>query len=253
LIVSGLPLVSSGQGIQSTHAVTYARAAPGEDIPVQVRLSNFGSESRADVTVEFSVLDDAGRSVAAESQSLAVETSLSFIHPLSLPPAVPAGEYTVRVSVIYPGQEAPAVSSYQLTVEQKIAGIFLSDFLRYVLVAAVSVMVVLGSAWMFERYHHRRDAAHDYTEVPQAIRVYYEIVADIIREMRLHEGDAALQVAAEVKGLHVNDAGVVTSIEGSPGVVVSALVSAYEEKFKKRINLCFEKDGRCKALVDERS
>ena len=234
----GVPSVAHLQDIQTDATIVASRAAPGENMPVRVRLSNFGDASRADGTITYAIVDSDGREVQSESETVAIETTATFIHSLLLPNSIQPGQYTVRVFVSYRGQQAPAVSSYPFTVERKIAGIFESDLLRYGIIALVSVLFVLGLVWIFEKYHHRAVARHDYSEIESKDRIYYEMVSDIIQQMRLHEGDKALLMAAKIPGLSIDTAsGRVSHVEKDPATVVASLVSEYESVFGKHINL----------------
>jgi predicted phage tail protein len=217
-------------------------------MPVRVQLSNFGSQARADTTATFSVLDSNGREVVTEKETVAVETTSTFTHSLMLPPDISPGHYEVQVSIVYQGQQAPAVSSYQFSVERKFAGIFVSDLLKYGLIALLSILFVLGLVWIFEKYQHSTQS-HEYSHIPQQTRVYYEIVSDIIYQMRLHEGDAALRIAQETPGLKIDEDGKVTMLAGDPAAIVASLVSEYKNAFGKKVNLCFGKRASCKAIV----
>jgi hypothetical protein len=245
-----IPLVSHAQSIQANSAIVSARIAPGESMPVRVQLSNFGSSSRVDATITYQVTDSTGLTVVSENETVAVETTATFIHTLTLQANTLPGSYKLLVSVAYSGQIAPAVSSYQFTVERKILGVFISDFLKYGFITLVSILFVLGLVWIFERYHHNRQLGHDYSHVPSKTRIYYEIIGDVIQQMRLHEGDTALKMATEVGGLHIDpNTGKVIEIDGDPATVVASLVSEYEQVFGKKINLSFAKNANGKAMV----
>lgn len=107
------------------------RVAPGELLPVSVKLVNFGGGQRVDVTIVYRVLSERGDVVLTETETVAVETTASFIKILQVPRNTPPGEYTAESSITYQGQKVPATASYQFTVERKIAGMFVSQFLIY--------------------------------------------------------------------------------------------------------------------------
>lgn len=221
-------------------------------MPVSVHLSNFGSATRADATVTYTVIDVQKNVLLSTTETVAVETSASFLHTLLLPRNIAPGQYTVQVSVTYAGQEMPAVSSYQFIVERKIGGFFISDLIRYGLFGLAGMLVVLYMVWLSEKYRHATRRVHDYSDIPSTQRMYYEIISDIIQKMRVHEGDKALSMAGQLPGLVVNDeSGEVINISGDPATIMASLVSGYEETFGKRINLSLKKSATGYAIIKD--
>jgi hypothetical protein len=252
LFVCIVPWVTNAQNIHADSAQSSTRSAPGENVSVRIQLSNFGSENRADARVTYSVIDAAGHTLATESETEAVETTSTFIHSFALPQSIEPGHYyTMQVSVAYQGQQTPAISSYQFFVERKVFGIFISDLLQYISIVLVTIILILGLVWIFERYHHRRNLPDTYSNIPAKVRVYYEIVGDIIHQMQLHEGDSALEIANTIEGLHIENTGKVSELRGDPAVIVATLVSEYEKTFGKHVNFCLGKNTNCRALVKD--
>lgn len=117
--------------VKTSSANLVTRVAPGELLPVSVKLVNFGGGRRVDVTIDYSILNEKGDVVLTEKETVAVETTASFIKILQIPQNTPPGNYTAQSSITYQGQKVPATASYQFTVERKIAGMFVSQFLIY--------------------------------------------------------------------------------------------------------------------------
>lgn len=117
--------------IKTSSGNLVTRVAPGELLPVSVKLVNFGGGRRVDVTIDYSILNEKGDVVLTEKETVAVETTASFIKILQIPQNTPPGNYTAQSSITYQGQKVPATASYQFTVERKIAGMFVSQFLIY--------------------------------------------------------------------------------------------------------------------------
>ena len=235
--------VVNAQDIRSEGIASPPRIAPGETLPLQIRLLNFGSNSPIDVIITYLIIDQRGSTVATKTETVAVQTSASFVHTIAIPPNVESGEYTVTASIHFPGQSTPAVSSYQFTVELKFAGIFLSDLMKFSAVALFASIVALFAVRIVRRTRHGL-SAHTYLHVPASERIYYEMVGDMIHEMRLHEGDRALAVARKIPGLEVGGSGEVKSITGNHAEIVAHLVTEYEKTFGVRTNLAFGKNAR---------
>lgn len=117
--------------IRTSSGNLITRIAPGELLPVSVKLVNFGGGKRVDVTIIYRVLSESGDVVLMETETVAVETTASFIKILQIPRDTPSGKYTAESNITYQGQKVPAIASYQFAVERKIAGMFVSQFLIY--------------------------------------------------------------------------------------------------------------------------
>jgi hypothetical protein len=154
----------------------------------------------------------------------------------------------VRVSIAYPDQKTPAVSSFPFSVEQDVGGVFLSDLLLYIGIALATAVVVTVAIGFSSRAVPT--VYEDYSHIPHRTRIYYEIVSDVIREMRMYEGDRILVMAARVPGLEINsDTGRVISFTQDPASVVAALVKSFEMQFNKRVNFSLGKGVRGRAEV----
>src|SRR5258708_1695569 len=243
LFVFGNPLAGMAQDIQTNTLVVAPRAAPGESMPVTVRLSNFGLNQRADVTITYAVLDSLDHILVSENETVAVETTAVYARNILLPATLIPGNYTLKVTASYLGQQVPAGSSYQFKVERKIAGIFSSDLFNYGAVALAGIVLALGLTWLFKRPRAIERPSPHSSKIPRKGRVYYEIIAGVIQEMRLHEGDAALSLARAVSGLKLDEEGNIRTIAGDPALIVASLVSQYEKVFGKRMNFCFGKNA----------
>ena len=110
---------------------TENRLAPGEFLPISVKLVNFGEQKRVDVVINYKILDSNNNEIYSENETVAVETTASFIKRIQLPYNIKPGLYTVESILNYPDQQEPAISKFPLLVEEKIAGFFKSDLIFY--------------------------------------------------------------------------------------------------------------------------
>lgn len=234
--------------LQSGTAVARS-AAPGSSLPVTVKLINFGSDRKVDVTVAYSVLDTGGREVLSHSDTVAVETTLSFVKELPIPSDAAPGRYTVVVRLQYDSQEFPAKSEFTFEVERRILGIPERRFVPYLLLAIV-LGAALGALTRFvaKRRRQSRLSPHDYPEVPAPARPFYEIVSDIIMQMRYKAGDKGLALASSIPGLSIGPDGRITDMKGDPAKIAADLIAAYRRELGVPVNFLFQK-GRAKSLL----
>ena len=207
------------------------KIAPGEFLPLSVKLINFGSFKRVDVSITYEIFDSAGTEVYSESETVAVDTTASFIKRIPISANLNPGLYTAVSTLRYVDQQQPAVSKFQFIVEKKIGGFFISDLIFYSIVMALMIAVITGILMYLVTRRHvaQRMVLHDYGAMPKAERIYYEIISDIIAQMRLRIGDNALKIAQRIPALEINgENGRVLHITDDPAKIVALLIRRYQ-------------------------
>lgn len=217
------------------------KVAPGELLPVSVKLSNFGGTKRVDVLVKYSIHNSAGNEVTSADETVAVETTASFIKSVQIPSITVPGIYTAKTSVTYPDQVAPATSQFPFTVERKILGLFQSDFIFYGGIAVVVAIFLVLLGYNLIKRRKNRFTLFDYSNIPHNERTFYEILSDTIMQMRSRVGDDALLIAASIDGLKINEKGRVLAMTGSPAKIIATLVSKYEKQLGKKVSFLLRK------------
>ena len=218
------------------------RIAPGEFLPVSVKLVNFGSERRIDVIINYKIFNNADKDVYqqkevySESETVAVETTASFVKRIQVPYSFNSGFYSLVTVLDYPYQESPAISKTPFFVEKKVGGFFKSDLIVYsiflFLIIAVVVLMAILITYILSRHKktHSMVIQYDYSGKPKGQIIYYEILSGIISQMRLRIGDKALEIAKAVPDLEMNEkTGEIIEIKKEPAKIISSLISQYEE------------------------
>jgi len=217
------------------------RIAPGEFLPISLKLVNFGSEKRIDVVINYKIFNNADKDVFlqkevySESETVAVETTASFVKRIQLSYNFKPGLYNLVTVVNYPYQEDPAVSKTPFLVEEKFGGFFKSDLKIYLIFFLITTIAVIIVAVFAVYILTRRKRSHnivyyDYSDKPKDQIVYYEILSDIVFQMRLRIGDKAIQVAKDTPGLEINEkTGQIINIKQDPAKIISLLIAHYEE------------------------
>ncbi|HTE48774.1 MAG TPA: hypothetical protein VK675_02625 [Candidatus Paceibacterota bacterium] len=238
--------VTKNAQVETSHAGTGIRVAPGELLPISVKLSNFGGGKRVDVLIRYSIFNEAGEEIYGNDETVAVETTANFVKTIQVPVGAAPGNYIAKTSITYGGQKVPATTQFSFTVERKIFGMFQSDLITFGGIIAVVgvIMIFLGRAL---RKHRRsmRLTPFDYSAIPHDVRTYYEILSDTIMEMRGRVGDEALLIAAAVDGLEINkETGQVISISGRPSKIIATLVFEYENLLGEKASFSLRKSGQ---------
>ena len=206
-------------------------------MPISVKLVNFGSLKRVDVSITYQIFDSANTEVYRENETVAVETTASFIKRIPLPPNLDPGVYTALSSIRHIDQERPAESRFQFTVEKKIGGFFVSDLIFYAIVFFMTAVIISVLTYFFTRRTAQRMVLHDYSDKPRAERIYYEILSDIIGQMRLRIGDDALEITENIPNVEIDhDNGRVIRIGDDPAKIVALLIHRYETLLGTRIS-----------------
>ena len=239
--------------IKTEGAGLVSKVAPGETLPISVKLMNFGEGETVDVIINYKILNAQDELVKHEKETVAVETTASYTRKIPLPPDLPSGEYTAISEIQYKGQKVPAVSQFQFTVEKKIFGIFVSEFILYSVITLILVVGVIFLMRYIDKERKRRFSPHKYSDVKKGERIYYELIGDMIMQMRYREGDKAVELAKEVEGLEIDeDSCRVLNIDKDPAEIIALLMIEYEKNFgKKKADFISQKVNQKKPNTDK--
>lgn len=223
-----------------------SRIAPGEFLPVSVKLVNFGSLNRVDVIVDYKILNESNEEIYSENETVAVETTASFIKRIQIPYTAGPGNYTLVSVLTYPYQEQPAVSQFPFMIEKKIGGFFVSDLILYSIVALLAILVIFIFIYFFTGYGQKRKIVlHDYSDKPKDKIIYYQILSDIISEMRLRIGNDALEIAKDIPDLQINEkTGLIIDIKNDSAKIIALLISRYEKIAGQHVSFSLRKESR---------
>jgi len=242
IIAFGFTTVRAAE-VQTSSGNLVTRVAPGELLPVSVKLTNFGGGSRVDVTIDYRILNEKREVIITEKETVAVETTASFIKVIQIPRDAPPGNYTAESSIVYQGQKVPATASYQFTIERKILGLFVSQFIIYSIITIfVGIAFVIVSRLIKKKLRISRLAPHEYPEIPKEERIFYEIISDIIAQMRQRVGDKAVDIAKSIDDLTIDENnGRVLNIKKSPAKIIALLILKYEKTLGEKVSFAFPK------------
>ena len=230
--------------VDTTSTAIASRIAPGDFLPIAVKLLNFGSSQRVDVTVTYAIINSQHKTVVIEHATVAVETTASFVKMIQIPLQSPPGIYVANATVSYQDQVGPATTEFSFTVEDTYFGLFERDFIKYgsftILVGVL--MGVLGHA-LVKRVRVSRLRQLDYANISQNERIFYELISDTILGMRERVGDVALDVAENIDGLRIDKkTGKVLALTDRPSKIIAALVFGYENVLGKKVSFSFRRN-----------
>lgn len=222
------------------------KVAPGELLPISIKLSKFGGGKRVDVLIKYSIFTSAGEEIYGSDETVAVETTANFVKTVPVPFTAVPGTYTVRTSIIYEGQLVPATTQFPFTVERKILGLFQSDFFLYGGITLLfSIFMLLLGRELIKRRRRARFTPLDYSDIPHAKRTFYEILSDTIMEMRARAGDDALLIAANIDGLTIDkETGRVLAFTEHPSKIIATLVYEYEKLLGQKVSFSFRREKK---------
>ena len=226
--------------VDTTGAGLSVKVAPGELLPISVKLSNFGGSQRVDVSVSYSILDSAGKEIYGSDETVAVETTDNFVKTIQIPSGTAPGIYTAQTSITYQGQLVPATTKFSFTVERKFFGMFQSDLFLYGGLTLLISILALSLGYALVRHRKSRFAPIDYSNISRDKRTFFEILSDTIVQMRQRVGDDALTIASQIDGLKIDkESGRVLALTESPAKVIATLVSEYEKRLGKKVSFSF--------------
>ena len=119
----------------------YKDIFPGGEILAEMRLFNLGvSDERKDVIIEYIIKDYEGIEVFKQTESLAIETQLSFIKRIPVSQNIKLGKYVLYVKAIYDGKTASSSDNFEIissktTIREKVfAGVLIIIIASLILV-----------------------------------------------------------------------------------------------------------------------
>lgn len=237
-------LLNAAPETQTSTTGLTAKVAPGEILPLSVKLLNFGSSNRVDVAVSYTVTDSKGAIIYSAHETVAVETTASFVKKIPIPLGTIPGHYIAKSFILYPDQLTPATSEFPFMVERKYFGVFQSDWYLYggILVVVIILAAVI-SRLLIRRRRVSRMVTQEYAEIPHDMRIFYEMLSDTIIQMRQRVGDQALEIASHIEGLTLDrKSGRVLALSGRPSKIIADLVTKYELILGKKVSFSLRKD-----------
>jgi hypothetical protein len=227
--------------VQSNSVGLAVKIAPGELLPISVKILNFGGGKRVDVTITYLITSEKNVEVYRATETVAVETTNSFVKTIQIPSDTAPGVYMAKTSILYKGQETPATTQFSFRVDRKILGLFQNEFLLYgggTLLFSL-LMAVIGYSLIRHRASSRFGPI-DYSHIPHNERVFYELISDTVLGMRQKVGDRALDIASRVEGLTIDEeTGRIVKLTRSPSKIIAELVLGYEKTLGEKVSFSF--------------
>lgn len=122
----------------------YQYVSPGEDVSAEISLYNLAGTGKVDVFVEYAILNRNGEEILREQETIAVETSTSFVRSFKLPEGTGSGKYFLYVKTTYNGLVASASSQFNVGL---IPPLTLSEQILFIV---IGVLIVLALIIFFE-------------------------------------------------------------------------------------------------------
>ena len=100
--------------------------------------------------------------------------------------------------------------------------------------------IVILVTYFFTNWKRRQIisiTSNDYSNKPKDQIIYYEILSNIIAQMRLRIGNSAIEIAQDLPNLKIDsNTGFVINIGDDPAKIVALLVTRYEKFLGKPIS-----------------
>lgn len=207
----------------------FPKVAPGESLPVSLKLLNMGGSGRVDVQIAYFVENSQKQVLSEESETVAVETTASFVKQIVIPPNLQAGNYFIVADMKYPDQKVPAVATIPFQIEYKYFGFFKDQILVLGGAILAGIFVILLAVYFMNKRRKIIVSQFEYKNAPKGQKPYFELISDIILTMRQHLGDKAIKIANTLEGLKVADSGEVMQLTKEPLEIITLLTIEYEK------------------------
>ncbi|MEM3075124.1 MAG: hypothetical protein QXX55_00695 [Candidatus Pacearchaeota archaeon] len=120
----------------------YKKILPGEEILSEIRLFNLGeSGKRRDILIEYIIKDYDNNEIIHESESLAIETQVTFIKRLKTPSNIKAGRYILYVRAVTPDGKV-ASSSNNFEVISPTSKAIKKEFIIWIILGILIILII---------------------------------------------------------------------------------------------------------------
>jgi hypothetical protein len=229
LLFANCAIAQSLDRIEVSTIDQFQKAAPGESLPISLKLYNMGGSGRVDVIITYRLENKQQTIFSEETDTVAVETTASFIKQVKIPSNLIPGQYFIEASMKYPDQKTPAISRLPFQIEYKYFGFFINQLLILIGVIIVGCILSLSVFWLINKRRKIVVSQFEYKNIDKKLKPFYQLISDIILNMRQHLGDKAIILANQIAGLKVAESGEVLLIEKEPMEIVTLLSLAYEK------------------------
>jgi hypothetical protein len=208
----------------------FQKVAPGESLPIALKLLNMGGTGRVDVEITYQIENAQKQVLTEEVETVAVETTAAFIKQLKIPSDLKPGRYYILASLKYSDQKTPAVSRTPFQIEYKYFGFFRDELIILASVIGLGIIFILLIVYFINKKRKIVISRFEYKNIAKEVKPYFELISDIILTMRTHLGDNAITIANQLDGLKVAESGEVLELKKEPMEIVTLLSLEYEKK-----------------------
>jgi hypothetical protein len=129
----------------------YLQVFPGGSLLATINLFNLGGSKKVDVIVEYSIKNEEGFEIVSESDSIAVETQVSFIEEFEILENIPPGRYVLYIKVKYDNQIASGSSWFKVVGKEKKSLFSFEFFIAFFLVFMIFLVY-----YYFKKYFKKK-------------------------------------------------------------------------------------------------
>lgn len=171
----------------------YKKIFQGDELLIQIILFNLRGYGSVDVNVKYSIKDPNGNLIAAEEESVFVETQAKFVRKLIIPSDLKPGTYTAFVEVKTP-DDVIGTSSDSFEVKAKYEEVY-PPLVRYsawgvaILIALVAIIVF--SLLLFKKLKMKKRIAELKRGLPE------EEIQKLEKELKALEGGYKSKLISE--------------------------------------------------------
>lgn len=117
------------------------RVAPGEPLPLEFAFVNATPiQETIHITVSYSIIDPSGTVILTGLDTVDVQTlTAPFIYTVHIPAYFNTGKYGMDIGVSYGTEISPHLSHVQFSVEKKILGFYIYDWIGAIPIVGVPV------------------------------------------------------------------------------------------------------------------
>lgn len=126
----------------------------GDTFKYQVTLYNLGLTKRVDVFINYTIKSvDTDKIIAVNHETMAVDTSLSFMRSIDIPEKTEPGLYTIEADAWYENSTAISIASFSIVKEPWIITFLIAIFTNWI--TYLILFILIPSIYFGYRYYEK--------------------------------------------------------------------------------------------------
>ncbi len=142
--------------------------SPGKEVSAEINLYNLAGTKKVDVLVEYSILNKNADEIFREQETIAVETSKSFVKSFRIPKDAHTGKYFLYIRTTYDGLVASASSQFNVGA----APLTWTEQILFMIIGILIVLVFIILIIILYKFKKKKKIRKEGKKIKESFKYY---------------------------------------------------------------------------------